>query len=135
MGDKLWTEEHVRGIVTLGTPHFTDDGFDRSQGLIPNLNRLVPGAFFGAPFFYVTVASDRVVGNITTVNPRPEGLFIPRDSASQSVFNSYLEVCGDGAVAGDGVVPLKSAHLDGATQLTLKCFHSIQVPRTSMPTD
>lgn len=30
-----------------------------------------------------------------------------------------------GAVPGDGVVPLVSAHLEGAEQLTLKCYHSI----------
>ena len=45
-------------------------------------------------------------------------------------------VCGAGDVAGDGVVPLASAHLDSAdAQLTLDCYHSIHEAGTTRPTD
>ena len=47
--------------------------------------------------------------------------------ASRSAVNIDAFASGpiQGAVAGDGVVPLESAHLEGAEQLTLKCYHSI----------
>ena len=79
----------------------------------------------GAPFFYVTVASGRISGNSDA----------PRGSAQRTAFDSYAMVSGEGAVAGDGIVPLNAAHLDGATQLTLDCYHSINEPGSSAPTD
>eukprot|EP00747_Dinoflagellata_sp_TGD_P042208 gnl/TRDRNA2_/TRDRNA2_141939_c0_seq1.p1 gnl/TRDRNA2_/TRDRNA2_141939_c0~~gnl/TRDRNA2_/TRDRNA2_141939_c0_seq1.p1 ORF type:complete len:405 (-),score=63.67 gnl/TRDRNA2_/TRDRNA2_141939_c0_seq1:41-1255(-) len=125
--NETWAREHVRGIVSLGTPHLGPpaDVVDQTRGTVNNLNRRSPGAFLGAPFFYVTVASDRILGDVNA----PEG------SAARVAFNSYLMVCGEGAVPGDGVVPLNSAHLDGATQLTLNCYHSINEPATAKPTD
>lgn len=125
--DERWAREHVRGIVSLGAPHLgpPSDVVDQTRGTVTNLNRRSPGAFLDAPFFYMTVASDRIVGNATA----------PPGSPTRIAFNSYKMVCGDGEVPGDGVVPLMSAHLDGATQLTLNCFHSINEAGTTNPTD
>lgn len=43
----------------------------------------------------------------------------------RSAWGSYKMVCGKGDVTGDGVVPLESAHLEGAAQVTLPAYHSI----------
>jgi len=133
--DEAWAREHVRGIVSLGAPHLGPPPAvpDQTRGTVGNLNKRAPGACLAqtasakAPgFFYVTVASDRVVGD----DDAPPG------SATKIAYNSYQMVCGDGAVPGDGVVPLNSAHLDGANvQLTLGCFHSINEAGTTRPTD
>ena len=40
-------------------------------------------------------------------------------------FNSYLGVCGDGCTLGDGVVPISSAHLDGAIQVSMMDMHRL----------
>jgi hypothetical protein len=81
----------------------------------------------GRDVFYVTVASDVVVGNASA----------PSGSAAKLAHDSYSMVCGDGDGAlGDGVVPLASAHLEGANaQVTLRCFHSINQAGTTLPTD
>jgi len=45
---------------------------------------------------------------------------------------SYLGVCGEGGVEGDGVVPLRAAHLDGGTHVSLGedgGFHSVNEPQ------
>jgi pimeloyl-ACP methyl ester carboxylesterase len=124
--DEEWAKAHVRGIVTLGAPHLgpPPDVPDQTRGTVANLNKLAPGATLPPPFFYVTVGSARIVGD--------EGA--PAGSAQRTAFNSYRMVCGEGDVAGDGIVPLSAAHLEGASQLTLDCFHSIAKPGTAMPT-
>ncbi|KAL1499330.1 hypothetical protein AB1Y20_011538 [Prymnesium parvum] len=123
--DAAWARAHVLGVVTLGTPHASPPpADDPTRGALRNLNlrwaSRPPGVFF------VSVASDAVVGDEAA----------PRGSAAAVAFASYRMVCGDGRVAGDGVVPLNSAHLEGAeAQLTLRCFHSINEPGTTRPTD
>ena len=91
------------------------------------LNRRAPGACLREKgLFYVTVASDRVIGDSAA----------KRGSAPQIAYDSYRMVCGEGAVAGDGVVPLNSAHLaDANAALTLRCYHSINEAGTTLPTD
>ena len=50
-------------------------------------------------------------------------------------FVNYKALSGDGA-AGDGVIPVAVAHLDGARQLTLEnVLHSINEAGTTLPTD
>lgn len=125
--DEEWAKKHVRGIVSVGAPQLgpPPDVPDQVRGTVTNLNLRAPGAHLPAPFFYVTVASGRIMGTLDA----------PPGSAEKTAYNSYQMVCGDGAVAGDGIVPLSSAHLDGATQITLDCFHSIAEPGTAKPTD
>jgi len=125
--DEEWAKKHVRGIVSVGAPQLgpPPDVPDQVRGTVTNLNVRAPGAHLPAPFFYVTVASGRIIGNLDA----------PPGSAERTAYNSYQMVCGDGAVAGDSIVPLSSAHLDGATQITLDCFHSIAEPGTAKPTD
>jgi len=43
-----------------------------------------------------------------------------KGTPNKAAYDSYRLVCGAGDVPGDGVVPLQSAHLDGATQITVQ---------------
>ena len=127
--DAEWTRRHVRGIVSLGAPHLgPPPGVpDQVRGTVTNLNARAPGAHLRTDgLLYVTVASDRVRGDEAAAP----------GSAAKIAYNSYRMICGNGDVAGDGVVPLVSAHLDGAdAQLTLDCYHSINEAGTTRPTD
>ena len=47
------------------------------------------------------------------------------DAAARNGFTAYNLVIGQGqGVVGDGFIPSSAALLDGATQLTLNCYHS-----------
>ena len=106
----------MRGIVTLGAPHASPppEVADQTRGTIPNVNARAPGSFYaGSGVFYVTASSARVEGD-------EEG-----DASAKNAFTSYKLVLGKGqGVAGDGFVPIASAFLEGAAQLTLDCYHS-----------
>ena len=102
--------------MTLGAPHASPPASipDQTRGTIPNVNRRAPGAYYTSDgIFYVTVTSNRVVGD-------ERG-----DAAARNGFTAYNLVIGQGqGVVGDGFIPSSAALLDGATQLTLNCYHS-----------
>jgi len=132
-----WIHQHVCGLVTLGTPHIPPPPgtADQTQGCLANLHKDQPHAFYAEDLFYVTVAGDAIVGEQQPGNIPILELIESQSTASTS-FNSYRSVCGIGSVTGDGVVPLCSAHLAGATQVTIKgCFHSINKIGTFDPSD
>ena len=111
-----WALKNVRGVVTLGAPHATPPPSvaDQTRGTIPNVNNRQPGAFYKKDgVFYVCVSSKRVIGDEAG------------DGAAKNGFTAYRLILGEGqGVAGDGFVPIEAAFLDGATTLTLNCFHS-----------
>lgn len=77
--------EHVRGIATLGAPHASPPATvpDQTRGTIPNVNRRAPGAYYASNgTFYVTVTSNRVVGDAAG------------DAAARNAFTSYQLVLG-----------------------------------------
>ena len=77
--------EHVRGIATLGAPHASPPATvpDQTRGTIPNVNRRAPGAYYASNgTFYVTVTSNRVVGDAAG------------DAAARNAFTSYSLVLG-----------------------------------------
>lgn len=111
-----WVLKHVRGMVTLGAPHGTPppEVADQTRGTIPNVNRRAPEAYYASRgVFYVTASSRHVVGD---ENGTP---------SEKNAFTAYSLVLGKGqGVEGDGFVPIESAMLEGAVQLTLDCYHS-----------
>lgn len=114
--------ELVQGCVTLGTPHLppAPPGVDMTRGALTHVHENYPGAFLkGQGIAYTTVAGVAVEGQADA-----EQRSLPRFA-----YGSYRQVCGRGDVVGDGVVPLESSHLEGATQVTLQgVFHSINAP-------
>jgi hypothetical protein len=115
----------VCGIVTLGTPNLPPppDAMDMTRGALKLTSIKFPGAYH-EELFYLTVIGDAVTG-IKQERKTPFQL----TSINGFAYNSYEAVCGDGEQAGDGVVPLISAHLEGAVQINLNgIFHSINEP-------
>ncbi len=97
---------HVRTLITLGTPHTSQERWTRKN--LDFVNQTYPGAFYN-DVNYVCVAGKAIEG----------------EKADWFTFNSYKITGGDGFVWGDGIVPVSAAHLDGATSLILsRVFHS-----------
>lgn len=113
--------ERTRALVTLGAPHTLDEnGEDQTQGALRYVEDNYPGAYHqGEGIEYVTVGGSAVLG----VEEADRG------TAEKESFISYERLAGRGDVVGDGIVPLASAHLEGATQITLpNAKHSIGTP-------
>lgn len=97
---------HVSNLLTLGTPHESRERWTRKN--LDFVNQTYPGAFYD-DIDYVCLVGRAVEG-------RQGGWF---------TFNSYKITGGDGAVWGDGVVPVSAAHLTGARNITLPdVYHS-----------
>lgn len=112
----------VAAIVTLGSPQRPPStGLDVTGGAQKWVDTSFPGAFY----------KDMGIGYVCVCGKTVEG--VKRDvwkmedpSPPSYAFNSYAQVCGDGATVGDAVVPLQSAFLDGAECLELEgVFHSM----------
>ena len=74
-------------------------------------NRVVPGATFAPRVGYVTVASRAVVG-------RSDGN--GRERVALRLYQGLLHEVGASAIEGDGMVPVRSALLDGARHIVLE---------------
>jgi pimeloyl-ACP methyl ester carboxylesterase len=116
----------VSAVCTLGSPHIpplfeevvasleispTEVGIkDMTRGALSYVHKNYPGAFLvNENIFYLSVAGTAVTGNVV-------GSSLERFAA-----DSYPLVSGSSSPtqAGDGVVPISSAHLSGAMQITL----------------
>lgn len=119
-----------RGIdrfVSLGSPHTPPPPgvVDQTRGILTFISQQTPGAFH-EEIDYTTVAGKFIKG---------AKLFGKHGSLGSKVTGlGYQQVCGDPEVWGDGVVPIPSAHLDGALQINLDgVYHSPL--GSSMPAD
>ena len=58
------------------------------------------------------------------------------ERAAAIAYNNYRALSGDGCAVGDGVIPVETAHLPGAMQLTLEnVVHSINEAGSAAPTE
>lgn len=99
--------EHVRTVITLGSPHCSDRRAATGWFLTDEANRLVPAALYSKRVRYRAVAGRSVQGNA-------QG-----DYRQRRAFRMYEFFDGQGEAWGDGVVPVSAAHLDGAEALVL----------------
>lgn len=120
-------------LVTLGTPHRPPpEGvfrtLDQTRGLLRYVEERYPGAFY-EDVRYLTVGSSAQAGALPWSLPR-DASGAPTTGLLAAVlgFASYLPLCGDGSAQGDGITPLACAHLDGAEQRDIDCFHIAYVP-------
>jgi len=114
-------------LVTLGTPHRPPpEGLfrtlDQTRGLLSYVEERYPGAAH-PELRYLTVGSRAVKG--------AKGFDIP--SCGESLGRvlaaaSYLPLCGDGTIEGDGITPISCAHLPGAEQREVDAFHIAFIP-------
>lgn len=112
-GRRLGAAPRVGALVTLGTPHHASLDADIG-GRVGALacafaDREVPGAMFAPRVGYVTVTSRAIAGD-----DRGE----PR---ARTAMRFYRGLLGEGLVSaeGDGLIPIESALLDGATRIVL----------------
>lgn len=118
-------ESTFSALVTLGTPHTPPpEGIfrtiDQTRGLLMFVEGRYPGAFYRESLRYLTVGSTAQRGALPGSG---QGLI-----AGSLAFASYLPLCGDGQVEGDGITPIRCAHLEGAEQRTVEAFHIAFVP-------
>ena len=100
---KSWQAHHfVSSLICLGTPHTSQERWTRRN--LEFVNSHYPGAFYG-DVHYVCLAGKAIYGK--------------RSWGSWLAYNSYQLTCGEGGSWGDGITPIVSAHLAGATNLTL----------------
>jgi hypothetical protein len=109
-GQQGGVAEAVGCLVTLGTPHRLAHSANRyhhaGHDAAASLDRESPGAFFAPRTAYLSVAADYPLAPF----PGLLGRF------AREVFT--VVVGEDATTAGDGIVPVRLAHLDGAEQLT-----------------
>jgi pimeloyl-ACP methyl ester carboxylesterase len=115
--DRTWAgRPFVRTLVTLGTPHTSQERWTRSN--LDFVNRSYPGAFC-AEIDYVCVAGKALYGQ-------------PSWRLGQwFTYQSYQLTCGQGRCWGDGITPIASAHLDGAKNLILESAQHSPRPQTN----
>ena len=114
-------------LVTLGTPHAPPPaGFwsfaDQTRGLLRFCDEKYPGAYYDS-IRYLTVGSRAQVGALPWARDGKTGLI-----GGTLALASYLPLCGDAFTVGDGITPLSCAHLEGAEQREVECYHIAFVP-------
>ncbi|MDJ0774285.1 MAG: lipase [Mastigocoleus sp. MO_167.B18] len=103
----------VANLITLGTPHFSQERWTRRT--IDFVNQNYPGAFY-KDVNYICVAGKTVFGN--------------KKLGSWLAYNSYLLTCGKGDTWGDGITPIEAAHLEGAQNIVIEDVrHSPKSPQ------
>ncbi len=102
-GQSWHGRSRVASLISLGTPQES-----RESWVLKNLNFVndnYPGAFF-EEVKYVCVAGKATLGE--------------NKLAKWLAYTSYQLTCGKGNTWGDGIIPISSAHLVGATNLVIE---------------
>ncbi len=103
---------YVANLVTLGTPHVSQERWTRWN--LDFVNNNYPGAFYPS-VRYICVAGKTIFGEYF--------------SGKWLAYSSYQQTCGVGNTWGDGITPIVAAHLEGAENIVIEnVFHS---PRSS----
>lgn len=100
--DSWQAHNYVTTLVTLGTPHISQERWTRWN--LDFVNHNYPGAFY-RHVRYICVAGKTILGE--------------RRRGSWLAYSSYQLTCGQGNCWGDGIVPLAAAHLEGAENLVI----------------
>ena len=111
--------EHVSHLITLGSPHYIRAGFKRERLLSRWLEERLPGAAYAPQVRYTAVAGTYIKGS-------PRGSYTERRA-----YRVYRRIWDCGEVAGDGLIPLASALLAGAQQITLDGVHHHSLSRSA----
>ncbi len=109
----LWNAKaKVANLITLGTPHISGERWTRKN--LDFVNDNYPGATY-PDLQYICVAGKSIFG--------------AKKLGQWLAYSSYEMTCGRGDVWGDGITPIKAAHLPGAKNIIIEGVkHS---PRTS----
>ena len=109
----IWSAHpQVRTLITLGTPHTSQERWTRWN--LDFVNNNYPGAFY-PNVRYVCVAGKSIFGE--------------RRQGSWLAYSSYRLTCGQGNCWGDGITPITAAHLAEAENLVVEGVkHSPKAP-------
>ncbi|MBC8123024.1 MAG: lipase [Gemmatimonadaceae bacterium] len=108
--------DRVATLMTLGTPHLSQERFTRNN--MTFVNSTYPGAFYREHVRYICVAGKTVFGKRS------------RNFWENFTYRSYELTIGRGECWGDGITPVEAAHLEGAENITLEgVWHS---PRANL---
>lgn len=121
-----WCSSEVRrrvvSLVTLGSPHNEPpEGtlmakLDQTRGLLKYINSNYPGAHLAsAGVRYTSVISNAVPGGGGGGEWEEGSGLLP----SLLAYGSYLALGGDGTASGDGIIPVPTSILEGATNILL----------------
>ena len=108
LGNTFRGLDYVSHLITLGSPHQNRGGLTRGGRMSRWIDSRHPAAFFTPQVKYTSVAGKLSYGN--------------RDASSRQerwAYRVYREIGGEGAVWGDGLIPLESALLSGSHQIVL----------------
>lgn len=98
----------VANLITLGTPHFSQERWTRRN--LDFVNQNYPGAF-EQDVSYICIAGRSIYGK--------------RDWNGWFTYNSYQITGGRGECWGDGITPIDAAHLESAKNLVFEqVYHS-----------
>jgi pimeloyl-ACP methyl ester carboxylesterase len=100
--------DRVDHLITLGSPHYTRRRWLHGGLMSRWMQRRYPGAFFAPQVRYTSVA-----GKLTRGDPRGS-------LRERHAFGFYKDAVGQGDVWGDGLVPVSSSLLEGATPVVLE---------------
>jgi len=100
-------QQRTSRLVTLGSPHYSQGGLTRGGQLTRYVQSHCPDACFDPPVRCTSVVGKIIKGSLLTT------------SHARWAYRRYAELCGDGAVWGDGIIPLPSALIPGTQQLIL----------------
>jgi pimeloyl-ACP methyl ester carboxylesterase len=106
-GESYAGREHVRTVITLGSPHCPERGAETGWFLADEANRLAPGTACSNGVRFRTVGGRYLQG-------REDGSWQERRA-----YRNYRFFAGQGRVWGDGTVPVESSRLEGVEALVL----------------
>jgi hypothetical protein len=125
-GRRLGAAGRIGAIVTLGTPHHVAPigrpGSEASALISAFADEHVPGACFAPRIGYVSVASRAIVGR--SAGSRS-------DRIALRFYRDLLPEPGEDEIEGDGLIPLRSALLEGSRQVVFDDV--VHAPGTRRP--
>ena len=108
LGQRYRGLDRVDRLITLGSPHYNNGGLTRGGRLSRWVEQRYPGAYSAPRVAYVSVAGRLRRGDLGG------------SRAERWAYRTYRDLCGDGTVWGDGLIPVVSALLQGARPVTLE---------------
>lgn len=117
-GRRFGASRRIGAIVSLGSPHHVAHGASLGAILggvgLTFLDRVIPGAAYAPCIGYVSVGSRAIIG-------APGGT--GRERVAYRLYQGFVSDPDASSIEGDGVVPVRSALLEGAAHLVLDHAH------------
>ena len=100
-------KRYVDHLITLGSPHYNGKNVMYGGAMSRYVEDLYPGAHFSEEVQYISVAGRVVQGDRKGTGRQ------------RQAFRVYNNIIGQGDVWGDGLIPVRSALLEGSRQIEL----------------